>query len=101
MTTEEVQTIHWFILIMRLSAVVSGQTSDDYRGGSDHPLVHPDHDAIVISGQPSDDYKEVQTIHWFILIMRLSAVVSGQPSDDYRGDLDQPLVHPDHETTCC
>ena len=74
MTTEEVQTIHWFILIMRLSAVVSGQTSDDYRGGSDHPLVHPDHDAIVISGQPSDDY---------------------------RGGSDHPLVHPDHETVCC
>ena len=69
-----VQWFHWFILIMTLLLLVGNQVMTT---------------------------EEVQTIHWFILIMRLSAVVSGQTSDDYRGDLDQPLVHPDHETLCC
>ena len=69
MTTEEIWTIHWFILIITLS-FVSGKRSDDFRGDLDHPLVHPDHNIIF----------------------------SGQTSDDYRGDLDHPLVHSDHNT---
>ena len=69
MTTEEIATSRWFILIITLS-FVSGKRSDDFRGDLDHPLVHPDHNIIF----------------------------SGQTSDDYREDLDHPLVHSDHNT---
>ena len=69
-----VQWFHWFILIMTLLLLVGNQVMTT---------------------------EEVQTIHWFILIMRRSAVVSGQTTDDCRGDLDQPLVHRDHNTVFC
>lgn len=42
MSTEEIQVIHWFILIIMLSSV-SGPTGNEYRGNPDDSLIHSDH----------------------------------------------------------